>query len=96
VFESHPEVPFWALAGGRPMQYPKKSWNGQMERRRLLADAGIVLPDGLTGRAGEVPVDDVLDAAAMAWTARRVADGVAIPLPSPPERIAGRDVAIWY
>jgi len=78
------------------MQYPKKSWNGQMERRRLLADAGIVLPDGLTGRAGEVPVDDVLDAAAMAWTARRVADGVAIPLPSPPERIAGRDVAIWY
>jgi predicted RNase H-like nuclease len=96
VFEGHPEVSFCALAGGRPVPFAKKSWNGQMWRRRLLVDAGITIPDALPGKAGEVAVDDVLDAAAMAWTARRVADGLGICLPNPPERIGARDVAIWY
>lgn len=78
------------------MAYPKKSWNGQMERRFLLASEGIVLPDQLVGASGEIPVDDVLDAAAMAWTARRVAEGRAESLPDPPELIGGRPTAIWY
>ena len=95
VFEGHPEVSFCALAGGRPMHYPKKSWNGQMERRHLLEKAGIVLPDQLPGLAGQIPVDDVLDAAAMAWTARQMAEGNGVPFPDPPERIGDRDVAIW-
>ena len=38
VLEGHPEVAFWALAGGRTMKCSKKAWNGQMKRRRLLAE----------------------------------------------------------
>jgi predicted RNase H-like nuclease len=37
----------------------------------------------------------VLDAAAAAWTARRVAAGEAASIPDPPEIIDGRAVAIW-
>lgn len=70
VREGHPEVSFRALAG-RPLAFAKRTWNGQMLRRRLLGAEGIELPDLID--AGIVPADDLLDAAAMAWTARRVA-----------------------
>ena len=40
VLEGHPEVSFAALKGSH-LGYPKRTWNGQMERRRLLAQAGI-------------------------------------------------------
>ncbi|MEU7061712.1 DUF429 domain-containing protein [Streptomyces sp. NPDC046197] len=96
LFEAHPEVSFRALAGGTPLAHRKKSWAGQMTRRSLLAAAGIVLPDEL-GEAGHVPPDDVLDAAATAWTAHRIALGRARSLPEPPEHDArGRPIAIWY
>ncbi len=61
VCEVHPEVSFTALAG-RHLRHSKRSWNGQMERRRLLAGAGIELPDELDG-GGAAAADDVLDAA---------------------------------
>ncbi|MGW2628949.1 DUF429 domain-containing protein [Streptomyces chattanoogensis] len=96
LVEVHPEVSFRALAGGTAPLGRKKSWAGQMARRSLLAAAGIVLPDDL-GDAGRTPPDDVLDAAAAAWTAHRIARGRAHSLPDPPERDAGgRPVAIWY
>ncbi|MFI0717216.1 DUF429 domain-containing protein [Streptomyces inhibens] len=96
LFEVHPEVSFRALAGGTALLPRKKSWAGQMARRSLLAAAGIVLPDDL-GDAGRTPPDDVLDAAAAAWTAHRITLGHARSLPDPPERDAGgRPVAIWY
>ncbi|MFE0378524.1 DUF429 domain-containing protein [Streptomyces inhibens] len=96
LFEVHPEVSFRALAGGTALLPRKKSWAGQMARRSLLAAAGIVLPDDL-GDAGRTPPDDVLDAAAAAWTAHRITRGRARSLPDPPERDAGgRPVAIWY
>ncbi|GAA4900602.1 DUF429 domain-containing protein [Streptomyces coeruleoprunus] len=96
LFEVHPEVSFRALAGGAAPLHRKKSWAGQMARRSLLATAGIVLPDDL-GDAGRTPPDDVLDAAAAAWTAHRIAHDLARSLPDPPERDAqGRPVAIWY
>ncbi|MFI6764988.1 DUF429 domain-containing protein [Streptomyces sp. NPDC050355] len=61
--------------------------------RSLLPGA---LPDDL-GDAGRTPPDDVLDAAAAAWTAHRIACGRARSVPNPPERDAGgRPVAIWY
>jgi predicted RNase H-like nuclease len=41
-------------------------------------------------------VDDVLDAAAVAWSASRVARGAARRLPAAPERFSdGIDCAIW-
>ncbi len=84
VIEVHPEVSFAVMAGGH-LAHAKSTWNGQVLRRRALAEHGIELPD-LLGEAGDVPVADVLDAAAVAWTARRYTRG---------EASSFRDV-IWY
>jgi predicted RNase H-like nuclease len=42
------------------------------------------------------PLDDVLDAAAAAWSAQRIALGIAETLPGQPERVDGMTVCIWY
>jgi predicted RNase H-like nuclease len=95
VVEVHPEASFAQLAGAA-LRSRKSSWAGTVLRRRLLAAAGIGLPDDL-GPAGEkAGVDDVLDAAAAAWTALRVLRGQARPCPDPPERFSdGLASAIW-
>ena len=80
LIEIHPEVTFRALAG-RPLSSSKKSWNGHSERRRLLSGVGLSLPDRLPEPVGTVPADDVLDAAAAAWSAGRYAAGEARSLP---------------
>lgn len=94
LHEVHPEVSFRALKGA-PLGYPKRTWNGQMERRMLLAGAGVELPDDL-GSAGRAGPDDILDAAAVAWSARRIAKGTAGTLPDPLEAIGDQQVGIWY
>jgi predicted RNase H-like nuclease len=95
VVEVHPEVSFATLAGCVLVE-PKSTWAGFHLRRRLLTDAGIVL-DGDMGLAGQrVGVDDVLDAAVVAWTALRVVRGEAFSLPDPPEVVDGAVMAaIW-
>jgi predicted RNase H-like nuclease len=96
IHEVHPEVSFQALAGGDPLPYAKKSWRGQALRRSLLAAAGVLLPEAL-GEADSVPPDDILDAAAAAWSALRIATGSECCLPAVPEQdIDGRTVAIRY
>jgi predicted RNase H-like nuclease len=92
VVEVHPEVSFTRLAG-EPLP-PKKTWAGAERRRTLLEKAGIILP-GEMGKAGEAAVDDILDAAVAAWTARRVHDATAVSLPDPPEPLGGIEAAIW-
>jgi predicted RNase H-like nuclease len=92
VIEVHPEVSFAAMAGAH-LAYPKSTWNGQMLRRRILAGQGIELPDEL-GEAGHVPAADVLDAAAVAWSAGRYARGIAGSLPVGARH--GRREVIWY
>jgi predicted RNase H-like nuclease len=70
--------------------------SGLQERRKLRANAGILIPDRLPNvrRAGP---DDVLDAAVAAWTALRVHRKTAQALPAePPIDTRGRRVAIWY
>jgi hypothetical protein len=52
-----------------------------------------VLPDDL-GEAGVVPVADVLDAAAVAWSARRFAAGEARSFPAAAS--PGDRQVIWY
>jgi predicted RNase H-like nuclease len=95
AWEVHPEVVFRELAG-QPLTTPKKVWAGQHERRDLLRAGGVVVPDQL-GPAGQFAApDDVIDAAAVAWTARRIALGEARSLPDPPETDhLGRPMAIW-
>lgn len=95
VVEVHPEASFAQLAGA-PLHSAKSTWAGITRRRQLLTEAGIVLPDDL-GTAGEkAAVDDVLDAAAAAWTAMRVIRDQARPHPDPPELFSdGLASAIW-
>ena len=94
VREVHPEVTFTRMAG-EPPRHAKKTWAGQQERLALLAAQGIDL-DGLTGDTGSAAPDDVVDAAAVAWSARRVVSGAAVSLPDPPQPVPyGLHAAIW-
>jgi predicted RNase H-like nuclease len=92
VIEVHPEVSFRAMAGG-PLAFAKTTWNGQALRRALLARRDVAPADRLD-EAGGVPPADVLDAAAVAWTARRHARGESRSLPEGWTR--GTPGAIWY
>lgn len=96
TIEVHPEVCFRAIKG-RPLEFAKRTWNGQIERRDLLAAQGIELPARLDGPAGKVPPDDLLDAAAAAWTAWRCTSsrGEALSGPDSEPALSQRGV-IWY
>ncbi|MBF0721223.1 DUF429 domain-containing protein [Sanguibacter inulinus] len=95
VLEVHPEVVF-ARMNGAPLTDRKKTWAGAETRRALLAERGLVL-SGAGGLSGvDVGVDDVLDAAATAWTARRHTRGQSEALPATPEIFSdGWPAAIW-
>jgi predicted RNase H-like nuclease len=82
------------MNGGRPLRHRKKSTGGVLERLGLLGRHGIELTQ--LGGSASAPVDDVLDAAAAAWSAYRIATGTARTLPDPPELVDGERVAIWY
>ena len=89
--QSHPEADVDMVR----IRRSKKTWNGLMERRHLLTGVGISIPDDDPELDGVVS-DDVVDAAAAAWSARRIAAGTAVSMPAPPERSPdGRDVAVW-
>ncbi|MDE0115875.1 MAG: DUF429 domain-containing protein [bacterium] len=91
--EVHPETSFAVLAG-HPMAMPKRQPAGQAERLAALApefdnlDAAPEPPTGAT-------IDDLLDAAAAAWTARRMAAGTAMILGQGKVDETGYPMAIW-
>jgi predicted RNase H-like nuclease len=94
VHEVHPEVSF-SLMVGAPLLASKITWAGHTARRAALAAQGLVVPDDI-GPAGQAGTDDVLDAAAVAWTARRLAAGTARCFPEDPPTLAGGAVqAVW-
>lgn len=101
IFESHPELAFWQLNGGKAMDTPKKirgriNPDGMEERRSLLAHAGQdrAFLDRRPPRG--VGDDDFLDACAMALVAARIANGEATSFPSPPGVDSlGIRIAIW-
>jgi predicted RNase H-like nuclease len=101
IYETHPELAFWRLNGGRALSEPKKVKSrphppGLALRQRLLRDAG--LPAELieaTPPKGAAP-DDLLDALACAAVVRRVHAGTARPFPDPPPPdVYGLPMAIW-
>jgi predicted RNase H-like nuclease len=94
LYEVHPEVSFRAMNGAAPLHYRKKSAGGVFERLELLRRHGIELGD--LGAAATAPIDDVLDAAAAAWSAHRIALGTAGSFPDEPEVVDDIRVAIWY
>jgi predicted RNase H-like nuclease len=92
LYEVHPELAFAAMAGA-PLPCSKHTVAGRELRRELLAEAGIAVPSPVT----PVPVTDVLDAAAVAWSAWRIAAGQAVTVPDRPQRDdRGREIAIRY
>ncbi len=92
LYEVHPELAFAALAGV-PLPDSKHTRAGLAARRALLAAAGLALPPRVAGAAE----DDVLDAAAVAWSACRIAAGRATVLASPAQRADdGGEIAIRY
>lgn len=78
VYETHPEVAFWALNIEQPLPHPKRLKTGLDHRRSLLSDAGYLpgfLTDTARFRPHKVGKDDLLDAAVCSWTAARIAKG---------------------
>ena len=91
-YEVHPELSFTAMAGA-PVADSKHTPAGLAIRRKLLAVAGITVPPKVAGAAE----DDLLDAAAVAWSARRIAAGRATILTNPAQRSDdGGEIAIRY
>ncbi|NWG71611.1 MAG: DUF429 domain-containing protein [Parvularculaceae bacterium] len=91
VVESHPEVAFWAMNGEAPLDLPKRVKSrphgpGLELRRDLLRRAGFPVDalDAPTGPRALAGADDLVDAAACAVVARRIARGVARRFPDHP------------
>lgn len=102
IFEVHPELAFWAMNGERPLALPKKVKGRPhppgLDLRRALLEAGG-FPLGLlppaSYRMADVGADDLLDACACAWSARRLRDGQAVRCPAtPPTNSRGLRMAI--
>lgn len=71
ILEVSPELAFAALAGA-PLVDPKRSADGLRARRELLAPLFPGLDGLLATRYPGTAPDDLLDACALAWSARRL------------------------
>lgn len=88
VREVHPEVSFAFWNGHQPLAASKKSADGATERERLIDATWPGIREGLRQRLprSSVKRDDLNDAFAALWTARRIAAGTAVTLPERPVR----------
>ena len=98
VVEVHPEVSFAAMAGGAALVRSKKTPEGRAERLALLRSVFGDAPERFVAERPKrlVAADDILDAFAALWTARRIAAGTAHALPAgePPRDAHGLAMAI--
>jgi predicted RNase H-like nuclease len=106
IVEAHPELAFTELRDREAADEPwfqtiasKRSVCGGAQRAELLRRAGFTDLDRLLqrGRALGARADDVLDACVGAWTAGRLAAGIAGRLPAePPTDARGLRMEIWF
>jgi predicted RNase H-like nuclease len=101
IRESHPEICFWALAGGRPMAHYKKTGRGFAERLNLLK--------GITPAAEKIANyaineflrkdlarDDIIDAIVLAVSASAGMNALASIPANPPSDTMGLPMEITY
>ena len=99
VFEIHPELCFSGMNNGHAMSLRKSTQEGIAARMGLLVQNGFgaFLSQALRSRIPGAGKDDILDACAACWTARRIALGVATHIPaSPPLDSRGLRMEMWY
>ena len=101
VRESHPEVCFWALAGGSPMSHYKKSERGFTDRFNLLKQINPATAFIVDTAREEFPRkylarDDILDATALAVTAKGGVNALASIPENPPRDSLGLPMEIVY
>jgi len=86
VHEVHPEVSFFYMNGGVPMRFPKKNALGREERISLLRTwcANSIDESLVTNRQLRCKADDIIDAFAALWTARRIYHRESVSLPLRP------------
>jgi len=89
IRESHPEICFWALAGGRAMIHNKKTAAGFDERldllKNVMSNTEQIVAEALqTFRRRDVAKDDILDALALAITAASPSETI-MTIPENPE-----------
>jgi len=86
VFETHPEACFAIMNDKVPIYASKKEAAGRKQREAALDAVGfprhLVPPTAY--RKKEVGADDLLDACACAWAARRILEGRSIRFPANP------------
>jgi predicted RNase H-like nuclease len=93
LIEAHPEVCFCEI-DPECVVPSKRTEQGLAARTAALRFVGLEPPAYRRGQG--YAADDLLDACAVAWTARRHAHGAAICLPDPPEVFSdGLPAAIW-
>jgi predicted RNase H-like nuclease len=90
VQEVHPELSFYQMNGRQPLTYPKKRKEGEEERLHLLRGNGFASLDleieQRPFKRADVGRDDIIDAFACAWSARRIHLGTASSYPAHEER----------
>ncbi len=100
VFEVHPEVSFREWNGQTPIPHGKRTARGKAQRQGLLAGFfGDNAFRNVRGRyiVGQVGDDDITDAFAALWTARRRLAGAALCIPAePPVDGRGLRMEMWY
>lgn len=101
VFETHPELAFVLMNGGKDLKLAKKVKSrvnppGLDLRRGLLTSAGIPVDIAAMKAPKGAGDDDLIDALACLVTARRIHAGLARPHPAePPCDDYGLPMAIW-
>lgn len=100
ICEVHPELSFCTWNDGAPMSNPKRTGPGFMERLALVSACfgkGVFESIRSKYSRNQVADDDILDAFAALWTARRIDAGLAASCPTPPETCPmGWSMAIWH
>ena len=102
IVECHPELCFWAMNGGKAVAEGKNTDAGFKIRKGILMRNGFCesFLQQSPPRKGKIVSgrDDLLDACAAAWTARRIAENTAecIPKGGGEKDAKGIKMEMWY